>query len=139
MDLTIPDYAILSAAAAGAVVGLFIGVSGALAFLAGALAAVAAGCFAWPSSANVLDAAWLRGIAVGVLSLLAFGIVRWLVKRCVHGLVAQPGDALLGSLFSALTAATVSLCVVWGLQALLPDSQGVASLLLEKVFVLAGR
>ena len=136
MELTIPDYGILAMTAAGAVIGLFIGVSGALAFLAGAVAASVAGCFAWPLSADFISHVWLRGIAVGVVSLLAFGIVRWLVKKVVHGLVAQPGDALLGSLLAALTGAVVSLGVVWGIGLVFPGNPDVASVLLERLFVL---
>lgn len=139
MELTIPDYAILAMTVGGAVIGLFIGVSGALAFLAGAVAAGAAGCFAWPLSADFINAVWLRGIAVGVASLLVFGIVRWLVKKFVHGLVAQPGDALLGSFLSALTGAVVSLGVVWGLGYFFPDSPELASVFLERVLVLVGK
>lgn len=139
MELTVPDYAILAMTVGGAVIGLFIGVSGALAFLAGAVAASVAGYFAWPLSADFIGAAWLRGIAVGVVSLLVFGIVRWLVKKFVHGLVAQPGDALLGSFLAALTGAVVSLGVVWGLGHFFPNNSDLTSVLLEKVLVIAGR
>lgn len=139
MELTIPDYAVVALAVAGAVVGLFIGISGALAFLAGAVAASAAGFFAWPFSADVIASPWLRGIAVGILTLLVFGSVRWGVKKLVHGLVAQPGDALIGSLLAALTCGLLSLGAVWGLRFLFPENPDFASVLLEKVLVLVGK
>ena len=38
----------------------------------------------------------MRGAATLVAALLAFGLVRLVVKRLVNGLLAQPSDALFG-------------------------------------------
>lgn len=106
MALGVAEYAILAATLGAAVVGLFIGFSGSLAFLAGSLAAGAVARFGWTMSVDLLPDVWVRGIAVAVASLLAFGIVRWIVKKTVHGFVAQPGDAI----FGALVAGAVGFC-----------------------------
>lgn len=139
MELTILDYGILAMTLGGAVVGLFIGFSGALAFLAGLGVSVAAGFFAWPQSAAWISSVWLRALAVGVGALVVFGLSRLIVKKCVHGLVAQPGDALLGLTFAALAGATLSLGAAWGLSLVFPDDPDFASSLLERALSLAGR
>lgn len=138
MDLSVPDYAVLAVATGAAVVGLFVGFSGALAFLAGLFASVLFGFWAWPVSEGLIVSPWARGLAVGVASLLVFGLVRWLVRRFVHGLVAQPGDALLGMILSALTGLAVTLGIVWCLGNIWPDSPGLKSVLLEEVLVRVG-
>ena len=106
MALGVAEYAILAATLGAAVIGLFIGFSGSLAFLAGSLAAGAVARFGWTMAAAYLPNAWTRGIAVVVAALVAFGIVRWIVKKTVHGFVAQPGDAI----FGALVAGAVGFC-----------------------------
>ena len=138
MDLAVPDYAVLAVATGAAVVGLFVGFSGALAFLSGLFSSVLFGFWAWPASAGFISSPWTRGLAVGVASLLVFGLVRWLVKRFVHGLVAQPGDALLGMILSALTGLAVTLGVVWCLGNIWPDNPDLKSALLEEVLVRVG-
>lgn len=138
MTLEPADYVVLSTTVITAVFGLFIGFSGTLAFFAGALLAVACGFFAWDPSADLIANSWLRALAVGVASLLVFGLVRFVVKKSVHGFVAQPGDAILGALVSALTGATVSLGVV-GLLFLSLGWEAARSVLLEKALSLLGR
>jgi len=99
--------------------GLFIGFSGSLAFLAGGVSAVVAARFGWALSAGFIESPWGRAAAVAVGAILVFGIVRWLVRKFVHGLVAQPGDALLGavafgSVCFGLALAAVHLLVHFG-------------------------
>lgn len=138
MTLELADYIILSITVITAVFGLFIGFSGTLAFLSGALAAVACGFLAWGPSADLILNSGLRALAVGIASLLVFGLVRFVVKKCVHGLVAQPGDAIFGALTSALSGALVSLGVV-GLLFLSLGCEAARSGLLEKALNLLGR
>jgi len=139
MDLTIPDYAILAVTLGAAVIGMFVGFSGALAFLSGLVFSVLAGYFAWPLSADYIGSVWVRALAIGVGALLVFGLVRWLVKKFVHGLIAQPGDALLGMLFAALAGFAVTLGIVWGLRTLFPENPNLASVLVEGVLVRVGQ
>ena len=113
MTLAPPDYVILAIAAGCAATGLFIGVSGALAFLAGTAAAVFAGRFGWPFSANYLESGLARGLAVSVATLFAFWIARALVKRTVKVAVAQPADAIYGAVLAAVSGLAVGLGVVW--------------------------
>ena len=94
-----------------AVLGLFRGLSGTLAFLTGALAAGLAGSFGWSYSATLTCVTWQRGAGVLVAVLLVFGIVRLIVRKLVNGLLAQPSDALFGLL--AGVAFGVLLLVIW--------------------------
>lgn len=132
MTLAPPDYVILTLAAAGAVTGLFIGVSGALAFLAGTFAAFCMGRFGWACSSNYLESGLARALAVAIAMLLAFWIVRALVKRTVKVAVAQPGDAIFGSALAAVSGLALALAAVWLAQFLgIPGAEG--SVLLEGV------
>lgn len=115
MELFTPDYFVLAALIGGAVVGLFVGFSGALAFLAGTLLAGGAAAFVWPISAEYLTATWARALAIGIGAIVIFGLIRLFVKRLIHGLIAQPGDAIFGSLISALAAAACALGIIWSI------------------------
>ena len=138
MELLAPDYAALAVTLAGAVIGLFIGFSGALAFLCGSVAAAALGCFAFPALAGEIANVWVRGLAVGLASLLAFGLVRLVVKKIVHGILAQPGDAIFGSLIAAVSGFAVALSVVW-LLGVVTGSPVFESMLIQKVLACVGR
>jgi hypothetical protein len=81
--------------------GLFRGFSGTLAFLAALAAGGVVASFMWPFSVDFTHEAWLRGAVTIVASLLAFGIVRLVVKKLVNGLLAQPSDAIFGMLVGA--------------------------------------
>ena len=117
---------------------IFIGFSGALAFLCGAAASAAAGTFAFPLLATEIANVWARGAVVGLGGLLVFGLVRLIVKKLVHGLVAQPGDAIFGSLTAAASSFAVVLAVVW-LLATLTGEPVFTSALLKKVLACVGR
>ena len=138
MELTGADYAVLAVTLGGAVIGLFIGFSGALAFLCGTAAAAAAGTFAFPMLASEIANVWARGAAVGLGGLLVFGLVRLVVKKLVHGLVAQPGDAIFGSLVAAVSSCSVAMAVVW-LLGTLTGEPTFSSALLQKVLACVGR
>ncbi len=132
MTLAPPDYVILALAAGGAVTGLFIGVSGALAFLAGTVVAVFVGRFGWSLSADYLESGLARGLAVFVMTLLAFWIARMLVKRTVKVAMAQPGDAIYGAVLAAVSGLALGLGAVWLAQFLgVPGAEG--SVLLQEV------
>ena len=132
MDLTVLDYAILVVTLASLVGGLFFGFSGALSFLAGLLASAFFATFAWGSAASLVPSAPGRAATVGILSLLIFGLVRIVVRKVVRGLVAQPGDALLGAVFSALSGAILSCAGAWALMTFFPQQDGFTSSLLNR-------
>lgn len=111
MNLFPADYALAAATAAMAVMGLFRGLSGALAFVAAIVVAGAAGTFGWDFSARYLDDAWTRAIATLVASLLAFGLVRVIVKKTLNNMLSQPSDSIFG--FVTGFAAGVLVAVVW--------------------------
>ena len=95
------DYALCGITVVMAVLGLFRGFSGTLGFVLGAIAAAFVASFGWEYSASFTDVAWQRGAGVLVTTLLAFGIVRLIVKKLVNGLLAQPSDAIFGFLTGA--------------------------------------
>lgn len=101
------DYALCGITVVMAVLGLFRGFSGTLAFVLGAVAAAFAGSFGWAYSASVTNVLWQRGAGVLVVTLLAFGFVRLIVKKLVNGLLAQPSDAILGFLTGAALGALI--------------------------------
>ena len=105
------DYAVCGITVVMAVLGLFRGFSGTLGFVLGAVAAAFAASFGWAYSASVTDVAWQRGAGVLVATLLAFGLVRLIVKKLVNGLLAQPSDAIFGFLIGA--ALGVLILVAW--------------------------
>lgn len=132
MDLTALDYAILVSTLSGLVGGLFFGVSGALAFLLGLLASAFVAFQAWGPFASLVPSSAWRTLAVGVLALLVFGLVRVVVRKVVRGLVAQPGDAILGAVFSALSGAILSCAAAWALAFFFPEQEGLQSSLLNR-------
>ena len=105
------DYVICGITVVMAVLGLFRGFSGTLGFVLGAVAAAFVGSFGWAYSASFTEVAWQRGAGVLVATLLAFGIVRLIVKKLVNGLLAQPSDAIFGFLIGA--ALGVLILVAW--------------------------
>lgn len=113
MALGVVDYVIVAAAVLAGCFGLVNGFSGALAFLSGAMAAVLAGRLAKGYFLSCFEARWLGFLALFVVALLAFGLVRAGVRRIVHGLLAQPADALLGAAVAALTGGGGALAVVF--------------------------
>ena len=90
------DYVFCGLVAVLTVMGLFRGLSGALAFVAAGAASAASAAFGWPLSARWFEAAWMRGAVVFVAALVIFGLVRIIVKKMVNGLLAQPSDAFFG-------------------------------------------
>ena len=113
MQLLPADYVLCGLAIVMAVTGLFRGFSGTLAFLlASALAALAAG-FCWTLSASYSDVVWMRAVGVLVATLLAFGLVRFVVKKIVNGLLAQPADAIFGMLAGAIAGALLVVAWAW--------------------------
>lgn len=107
------DWVVLVAAIVAAAAGLFIGFSGMLAFCAGTLAAAAAVCFGWAPAGAILHSGLARTLAVAVLAIFAFGIVRALVRRTIKLTVAQPGDAVFGAMTAGIAAFVLALGVVY--------------------------
>ena len=107
MELLPADYVVGGIVVVTAVLGLFRGFSGTLAFFIACAAAAVTGAFGWPYSASFTPVAWMRAAGTLVAVLLAFGIVRLIVKRLVNGLLAQPTDAIFGFLVGAAFGAAV--------------------------------
>ena len=76
-----------------------------LAFCLATAAAGVVGSFGWCVSEPWFEQLWARGLAVLVALLVAFGIVRALVRRFVNGLLAQPADAIFGFLTGLVVVA----------------------------------
>ena len=109
MDFLPADYVILGAAAVAAVLGLLGGFSGALAILAGTVGAAVTGRHVWYASLDWFDAAWARALPALALALVAFGLARKIVRCGVHGILAQPGDAIFGFLVAAASGLALAL------------------------------
>lgn len=131
MELLPADYALCALAVVLGVTGLFRGFSGTLAFLLAAVSAAIAGSLAWNLSPAWVEAAWMRAGCALVAALLAFGLVRLVVKRLVNGLLAQPSDALFGCLVGLAIAAAV--LVGWAWSGLYLDYSNLARTVAEYV------
>ena len=94
-----------------AVMGLFRGFSGTLAFMAAIAVASVAGFKAWELAPNWLGQLWMCGAATLIVVLIVFGIVRLIVKKIVNGILAQPSDAIFG--FVAGAVAGLVVIFVW--------------------------
>ena len=105
------DYAICGITVVMAVLGLFRGFSGTLGFVLGVIVAAVTGSFGWTYSLSFTAVTWQRGAGVLVVALLAFGLVRLIVKKLVNGLLAQPSDAIFGALIGVALGALI--LVVW--------------------------
>ena len=113
MELQPADYVLCALALTAAVTGLFRGFSGTLAFLAAIAAGGTAASFVWTFSAGFTPEVWMRAAATLVAALLAFGIVRLVVKKLVNGLLAQPTDAIFGMLVGAAGGSLLALGWAW--------------------------
>ena len=125
MTLAPPDYVVLALAAGGAITGMFIGLSGALAFFSGCIAASFAATFGWHFFASFISSGLARGLAVALASLVAFWIARAIVRKTVKVALAQPGDSILGALAAGISGFAVGIGVVWLAQFLgIPGAEG---------------
>ena len=107
------DWAVLALTLVLAVLGLFRGFSGTLAFLLAVAVAAFAATFGWTYSANFTDVVWMRGAGVLTATLVTFGLVRLVVKKLVNGLLSQPSDAIFGFLIGALIGALALVGWAW--------------------------
>ena len=136
LSFTIQDYVVLTITLVSTILGLFIGFSGALAFFCALGSAAAVAKLAWAFLADYLTADWSRALATLVITLLAFGLVRMIIRKFVHVLLAQPADAIFGAIAALISGASVSLAFLWILTyfGLLPND----SVLLTEVMSLVG-
>ena len=130
-DFLPADYALCGITVVMAALGLFRGFSGTLGFALGTVAAAFAGSFGWAYSASLTAAGWQRAAGVLVASLLAFGIVRLVVKKLVNGLLAQPSDAIFGLLTGA--ALGVLMLAAWACSGAYLEYSTLASLVASYV------
>lgn len=107
--LATADYVISAVVLVAAILGVFGGFSGALGFLSGLVAAGGAVRFGYGFFIGYFTSAWAAYLALLAAALLAFGIVRLIVRKIVHGLLAQPADAVFGALTAAVAGGAVAL------------------------------
>lgn len=101
MELLPADYVLLGVMSLPVVLGLFRGLSGTVAFFGATFTAAVASPFVWRFSARWSNEVWLRGLETFIVELVIFGIIRFLVRKFVHGLLSQPSDAFFGVLAGA--------------------------------------
>ena len=111
MDLLPADYALCGLTLTMAVLGLFRGLSGTLAFVIAMVAAAFVGFSGWNWSVRFTEVVWMRAAGTLVAVLLGFGIVRLIVKKLVNGLLSQPSDAIFGFVTGAFFGALI--LVAW--------------------------
>jgi len=138
MALATADYAILGATLVSALFGLFGGFSGALAFLAGVGAASAAVRFGWGTLESRIQTPWLLALAALAVALVAFGVARLIVKKTVHKILAQPGDAIFGLLVSAVAGFSLAVAAVYMATVVGGDELAIESSILREVLSLVG-
>jgi uncharacterized membrane protein required for colicin V production len=136
MALGSSDYIMLGVSLAAAILGMFGGFSGALAFLAGVGAAVAALRFGWDSLACRIETPWVLALAALACALVFFGIARLIVKKTVKNLLAQPADAIFGAMIAAVSGFAIAVAAAYALEHLLGIA--VSSSLLTEVLKLVG-
>ena len=115
MVLQPADYVILAASLVSGVLGLFVGFSGALGFVAGLVGGALAVRIGYGMLESVIPEKWMCSLAALVLSLIAFGLARVLVKKTVHGLLAQPADAIFGLVTAVVTGGACALGAAFAL------------------------
>ena len=138
VELAFSDWCAIALSGTCAVLGLFGGFSGALAFLAGVGAAAASVRFGWGALESRIGSPWLLGLAALAMALVAFGIARLIVKKTVHKMLAQPGDAIFGFLVSAVSGFALSVSAVYALNRLGLWESGEESLILNVVLSFVG-
>lgn len=129
MELLPADYVLCALTLTAAVLGLFRGFSGTLAVLLALAAGGAAAYFGWGILGEFADEAWMRGAGTLVVSLVAFGIVRILVKKLVNGLLAQPSDAIFGMVVGLACGALVT--VAWASSGMFLEYSSLASMVAD--------
>ena len=112
-NFQLADWLFCAFAVVMATLGLFRGFSGTLGFVLALATAGAVATFGWPLSADLTPVVWQRAAGLLVATLVAFGIVRLVVKKLVNGLLAGPSDALFGLLVGGGIAALVLTAWAW--------------------------
>ena len=92
------DYVLLTFSCLLVILGLFRGASGFFALVSATIISIAVGMLVWPYAVSLNDQTSVRYLIVIVGSLLAFGLVRVVVKKIVNGLLSQPADSIFGFL-----------------------------------------
>jgi uncharacterized membrane protein required for colicin V production len=113
MELQAADYILCALTLVAAILGLFRGFSGTLAFVCAVVCAGVVASLSWPYSERFIEEIWLRSAVTIVSSLLAFGLVRIIVKKLVNGLLAQPTDAIFGSLVGIVSGTLLTIAWAW--------------------------
>lgn len=111
--LLVGDYCLIVIGVFFAIMGLFKGLSGNLAFLVSLLASSIVARPLWNYLSAVLESLPLRIVAILIVSLLFFGLVRLVVKKCINGLLAQPADAIFGFISGAAIGLLLALLWAW--------------------------
>lgn len=127
MSLQPADYAFTGLATIMAVAGLFRGFSGTVAFVAATAASASATALGWTNSVRWFEPVWQRIAVTCAAAVVAFGVVRFAVKKSVNGLLAQPSDAFFGFLCGVLGAAL--LLAAWAYSGLYIEYSSLATAL----------
>lgn len=104
-SIEIIDYILLALLCFFVIMGLFRGASGFFSFISATIVSATVALTSWPIVCGYTNSAWIRVLAIIVLVLLAYGVVRCLVGWLVNKLLAQPADAIFGMVLGAVLGA----------------------------------
>ncbi len=107
MQLLFADYLLIGLATVMAITGLFRGFSGTIAFFIAVVAGVTSGIISWTYAVDYTNETWIRALVTLAIALIAFGLIRIIVRKLVNGLLAQPSDAIFGFLIGVLFGAAI--------------------------------
>lgn len=111
MEFLTADYVIFAVAGIFAILGMIGGFSSAAAFSAGTVAGVVSAYVGWGFLADRFSETWSHALASAAIALVAFALARIIVRKVVHNLLAQPADAIFGSLTGAISGFAIAASV----------------------------
>lgn len=100
-SIEILDYVLLALSCFFVIMGLFRGASGFFSFISATIVSATVALTAWSIICGYTATLWIRVVAIIVLVLLAFGVVRTMVGWLVNKLLSQPADAIFGLVLGA--------------------------------------
>ena len=105
MELLPVDYILLGFVFFTMVTGGVCGLSGIVAFASALGLSAFSAVMLWPFALARFDSHWAAALAVFVAAIIAYAIVRAILKKTVNVMVSQPSDSILGMLVGLLLAA----------------------------------
>ena len=107
MELLPADWVFACVALAFAVGGAVVGFSGAVSMAGGLVSAAFSSVPVWRLAAAHIESPWGAGFATFAACMAVFALVRVVLKKTIHVMLAQPADSLLGAALGCVLAAAI--------------------------------